>query len=483
MERNLTLLTDLYQLTMMAGYLRRKEKNNKDKKVIFDYFFRKNPFKGGYVISAGLEQVIDYIKNLYFTEGDIEYLKSLEIFSKEDLDNFRNFRFEGDIYSVPEGTPVFPKEPLMRVEASEEEAQLIETTILNIQNHQSLIATKASRVVRAADGDAVLEFGLRRAQGPDAGIYGARAAIIGGCVATSNVLAGKMFNVPVKGTHAHAWVMNFDTELEAFRAYAEIFPDNLLFLVDTYDTLRSGVPNAIKVFQELKDKGNTPKLMGIRLDSGDLATLSKEARRMLDNAGFHNAIISASNDLDEGTIQSLKMQGAKITLWGVGTKLITAYDDAALGGVYKLAAVIENGEVKNKMKFSDNIEKITNPGRKNVLRIYDKYTGMAKVDLIIFEEEEIDEKQDLKLYDETHTWKNMTLKGGTYVVRRMLIPIFKNGKCVYESPSVMNIQKYCSQELKTLWDEYKRLHNPDTMKIDISDKLYDLKKEMIMKNR
>ena len=455
--RNLTLLTDLYQLTMMQGYFENDVNNHE---VVFDLFYRNNPSGNGYAICCGLEQAIDYIKNLHFTDGDIEYLDSLNIFSKAFLEYLRSFKFTGDIDAIPEGTVVQPNEPLMRVKAPIFEAQFIETTLLNIINHQSLIATKAARVVRAAEEDTVLEFGLRRAQGPDAGIYGARAAVIGGCHATSNVLTGQMFNVPVAGTHAHSWVMSFDHEIDAFRAYAKLFPNKCILLVDTYDTLGQGVPNAIAVFDEMKAAGISMDSYGIRLDSGDLAYLSKQARRMLDDAGHEDAVISASCDLDEYLIADLKRQGAEISLWGVGTKLITSDDCPSFGGIYKLAAERKTGgEFIPKIKISDNPEKVTNPGIKKVLRIYDKTTGKLKVDLIALEEETIDTNQDLVVRDPKARWKKMKLKAGQYTVRELLVPIFRAGKCVYESPQVMDIRSYAKEELETLWDEYKRLIN------------------------
>ena len=370
--QNLTMLTDLYQLTMMNGYFRRGRANDV---AVFDLFFRSNAVIT-YSVAAGLEQAIDYIEHISFSSSDIEYLRSLQLFDEEFLEYLRAFRFTGDVYAVPEGTLVFPEEPILTVKAPVCEAQFVETALLNIINHQTLIATKAAKVSYAAKGDAVMEFGLRRAQGPDAGLYGARAAVIGGCRSTSNVLAGKLFDVPVAGTHAHSWVMNFPSEYDAFRAYAELYPDACLLLVDTYDTLKSGVPNAIRVFEELRAAGHEPK--GIRLDSGDLAYLSKKARQMLDEAGYPNALICASGDLDEKLIVSLKSQGAKIDLWGVGTKLITSADLPALGGVYKLAAVYpaEGGAV-NKIKLSDNTAKITNPAFKEVFRIYDRKSGKA----------------------------------------------------------------------------------------------------------
>lgn len=475
--RNLTLLTDLYQLTMMQGYFENDVNNHE---VVFDLFYRNNPSGNGYAICCGLEQAIDYIKNLHFTDGDNEYLDSLNIFSKAFLEYLRSFKFTGDIDAIPEGTVVQPNEPLMRVKAPIFEAQFIETTLLNIINHQSLIATKAARVVRAAEEDTVLEFGLRRAQGPDAGIYGARAAVIGGCHATSNVLTGQMFNVPVAGTHAHSWVMSFDHEIDAFRAYAKLFPNKCILLVDTYDTLGQGVPNAIAVFDEMKAAGISMDSYGIRLDSGDLAYLSKQARRMLDDAGHEDAVISASCDLDEYLIADLKRQGAEISLWGVGTKLITSDDCPSFGGIYKLAAERKTGgEFIPKIKISDNPEKVTNPGIKKVLRIYDKTTGKLKVDLIALEEETIDTNQDLVVRDPKARWKKMKLKAGQYTVRELLVPIFRAGKCVYESPQVMDIRSYAKEELETLWDEYKRLINPASMPVDLSDDLYYLKERML----
>lgn len=476
-SNDLTLLTDLYELTMMQGYHLTGLEN---KVVVFDLFYRKNPCDNGYAITAGLEQAIDYIKNLKFSKEDISYLKSLNIFSDEFISYLTDFRFTGDIYAIPEGTVVFPQEPLMRIKAPIMEAQLVETALLNIMNHQSLIATKTARVVWAAQGDPIMEFGLRRAQGPDAGTLGARAAVIGGCCGTSNVLTGKLFDVPVKGTHAHSWVMSFPDELTAFREYARLFPNACTLLVDTYNTLESGVPNAIKVFREMQEAGIPLKNYGIRLDSGDLAYLSKQAKKMLEDAGFPDAVISASSDLDENLIASLKLQGAKIGLWGVGTKLITSDDCPAFGGVYKLSAeTVENGEFIPKIKLSNNTEKVTNPGIKKVVRIYDKETGKIKADLIALEDETFDETKPLTLFDDNAKWKRMTLTPGTFVVRELLVPIFINGKCVYESPKVMDIQAYCKKEKDTLWDEHKRINNPHTVPVDLSEKLSTLKAKLI----
>lgn len=474
--RNLTLLTDLYELTMMQGYF----KTGNNRKVIFDVFYRKNPCNGGYAITCGLEQVIDYIKHLNFTYDDIEYLRSLELFDEDFLDYLSGFHFTGDIYAIPEGTVVFPREPLVKVIAPIMEAQLVETAILNIINHQSLIATKSARVCYAAKGDGIMEFGLRRAQGPDAGIYGARAAVIAGCVGTSNVLTGQMFDVPVKGTHAHSWIMSFPDEYTAFKTYAKLYPNACILLVDTYDTLRSGVPNAIRVFDEMKAEGiELKKGYGIRLDSGDLAYLSKKARKMLDDAGYTDAIISASSDLDEYLIDSLKTQGAAITSWGVGTNLITAKDNPAFGGVYKLAAIQnDDGTFTPKIKLSENSEKITNPGNKTVYRVYDN-DNMIKADLIALVDEIYSESDPLLLFDPIETWKKTLLHPGEYTLREILVPVFKNGTCVYESPSVPEIKEYCTKEQNTLWDESRRLVNPQEVHVDLSKKLYDVKQELL----
>ena len=476
--RNLTLLTDLYELTMMQGYFREKDANET---VIFDAFYRTNPDGNAFSICAGLEQVIDYVKNLHFDDADIEYLRGLGIFDEDFLEYLHNFKFSGNIYAIPEGTVVFPREPLVKVIAPIMEAQLVETAILNIINHQSLIATKTSRIVFAARGDGIMEFGLRRAQGADAGTYGARAAMIAGCIGTSNVLAGKLFDVPVKGTHAHSWIMSFPDELTAFRAYAKLYPSACILLADTYDTLGSGVPNAIRVFQEMRDAGIPLTFYGIRLDSGDLAYISKKARKMLDDAGFLDAVISASNDLDEYLIDSLKIQGAAITSWGVGTNLITSKDCPSFGGVYKLAAIMDRhtGKFIPKIKLSENTEKVTNPGNKTIQRIYDKETGKIIADLICLVDEEFDEKNSLLLFDPIETWKKTHLAPGTYTMRELLVPIFKNGKCVYESPKVMDIREYCKKEQETLWDESRRLVNPHEIHVDLSNELWHMKAQLL----
>ena len=474
--RNLTMMTDLYELTMMNGYLRYgKDKN----RACFDLFYRRRGDVTAYAVAAGLEQVIEYVQNLRFTQEDIEYLRSLAIFDDAFLSYLSDFHFTGEILAVPEGTIVFPDEPILRVIAPIMEAQLLETALLNIINHQTLIATKAARVVQSARGDKVLEFGLRRAQGPDAGIYGARASIIGGCQATSNVLTGQLFGVPVGGTHAHSWVMSFEDELTAFRAYADVFPDNCLLLVDTYDTLGSGVPNAITVFKELRARGKEP--VGIRLDSGDLAFLSRQARVMLDDAGFPNAKIFASGDLDEEVIWDLKAQGAAIDVWGVGTRMITSMDNPALGGVYKLSAEEVDGKFVPRIKISENPAKITNPGVKQLYRFYDRRSGKALADLLALDEEDFSSGEPLEIFDPENTWKRMTLCD--YRMRQLLVPVFENGELVYDPPALSEIAAYAKQEMETFWDEYKRLNRPHRYKVDLSQKLYDLKLQLLANRR
>lgn len=478
-SHSLTLLTDLYELTMMQGYFKNKDQNET---VIFDAFYRTNPQDSGYAISAGLEQVIDYIKNLRFSHEDILYLESLGIFDHDFLEYLSTFHFSGDIYAIPEGSVMFPREPMIKVIAPIMEAQLIETAILNIINHQSLIATKASRVCYAAKGDGIMEFGLRRAQGPDAGTYGARAAMIGGCIGTSNVLAGQLFDVPVKGTHAHSWIMSFPDEYTAFKTYANMYPSACILLVDTYDTLKSGVPNAIRVFTEMREAGIPLTFYGIRLDSGDLAYLSKKARKMLDDAGFKDAIISASNDLDEFLIDSLKAQGATITSWGVGTNLITSKDCPSFGGVYKLAGLVKpDGTVIPKIKLSENTEKVTNPGNKTIYRIYEKETGKIKADLIALVDDVFDPTKPLLLFDPLEPWKKTKLPAGSYTMKELLVPVFLKGECIYTSPSVMEIRDFCQKELDTLWDETRRLMNPHKVYVDLSPRLYDMKISLLDK--
>lgn len=472
--RNLTLLTDLYQLTMGQGYF---NEGKHEQRAVFDVFFRPNRLIT-YSVAAGMEQAAQYLENLHFDESDIAYLRSLEMFSEEYLSYLAKLRFTGDVRAVREGEIVFPYEPIVTVSAPMLEAQLVETALLTFINHQTLIASKAAKICAAAGGG-VMEFGLRRAQGADAGVYGARAAMIGGCVGTSNVYAGKLFHVPVSGTMAHSWVMNFPSEVEAFRAYAECFPDNCLLLVDTYDTLRSGVPNAITVFRELRGKGYEPK--GIRLDSGDLAYLSKKAREMLDEAGFENAIICASGDLDETLIRSLKEQGARIDTWGVGTKLITSADMPALGGVYKLAAVYENGKEIPKIKLSDTTEKITNPGVKEVLRIYDAATDKAIADYIVRAGERVDTSKPLTIFHPVDTWKRMTIEN--FRVRDLREDLFRGGKRVAPERTLAEIAAYREKEMSRFWEEYLRQDMPHIYKVDLSDALYGLKQELVEEYR
>lgn len=472
MNRRSALLTDLYQLTMAYGYFREQKA---EQRVVFDVFFRQLPPFTGYVIVAGLDQIVDYLQNLHFTEDDLSYLRSLNLFNEEFLQLLRDFRFTGDVWAIPEGTPVFPQEPLLRVCARSVEAQIIEPAILNMINFQSLIATKSCRINLAAKGDPVMEFGLRRAHGPDAGVYGARAAIIGGCVSTSNVRTGQLFDVPVSGTMAHAWVLSFPSELESFRAYARAFPRDCLLLVDTYNVLRSGLPNAIKVGLELRAQGY--ELRGIRIDSGDLAYLSRQARKILDDAGFPDAIIVASNDLDEETVQDIKTQGACINAWGIGTALITSKNHPALGGVYKLSAVEENGQWVPKLKVSENSEKITLPGIKQVVRFYDRYSGFAMADLITLAEEAFDPERALTIFHPVETWKRKTLKNFTY--KKLLVPIIRQGKLVYELPGVLKIRDFCKAEQATFWNEHKRLKYPQKYRVDLSARLWKLRAELL----
>ena len=470
--RNLTMLTDLYQITMMQGYT---QNDVADREAVFDLFFRTLPPGSGYALAAGLEQVVEYIENLHFDEQDISYLRSLKMFHPEFLDNLKNFRFTGDIDAIPEGTPVFPYEPLLRVKARIFEAQLIETSLLNLVNFQTLIATKASRVVFAAAGGRVMEFGLRRAQGPDAGVLGARAAFIGGCQATSNVLAGEKFRIPVSGTMAHSWVQCFSDELTAFRAYARTFPDQCLLLVDTYNVLKSGMPNAIQVGLELEAQGH--KFLGVRIDSGDLAYLSREARNMLDESGLTKAIVVGSNDLDEETIWSIRSQGAAIDSWGVGTHLITSKEAPALGGVYKLAAEYVAGVWQPRMKLSENVAKITNPGIKKVVRFYNR-EGKALADLITLIDESFSQDQPLTIFDPIQTWKRKTLH--EFNTRDLMVPVFRQGQRVYELPLLPDIQTYAQSQLNTLWSEVRRLTNPHRYIVDLSPKLYDLRQRLLL---
>lgn len=467
---NLSMLCDFYELTMSNGYF----KNGFYKKqVYFDVFFRKVPDNGGFAIAAGLEQVIDYINNLHFDENDIKYLESKGIFDRQFLDYLADFRFSGDIYAVPEGTPVFPNEPIMVVKAPAIEAQMIETFLLLTLNHQSLIATKANRIVRSAQGRTVLEFGSRRAQGASGAVDGARAAYIGGCKGTACTLTDELYSVPAGGTMAHSWVQMFDNEYEAFKTYCELYPDNPTLLVDTYNTLKSGVPNAIKVFKEiLLPQGKTE--CAIRLDSGDISYLSKKARKMLDEAGLEGCKIVASNSLDEYLIRDLMMQGAKVDIFGVGERLITSSSSPVFGGVYKLVAVEDElGEIVPKIKVSENTAKITNPHFKKIYRYYDNESGKALADELCVYDEVVDQSKPRVLFDPNATWKTKTITN--YTARELLVPVFKKGKCVYDKPSIQEIADYCRQQIHLLWDEVKRFENPHTYYVDLSKKLYDIK--------
>ncbi len=473
---NLSLLTDLYELTMMQGYFY----ESREKRAVFDMFFRKQPFDGGYSVFAGLETLLKSISTLQFNQEEIEYLKSLKIFQRDFLDYLKNFKFTGDIYSVEEGEIVFPNEPLIRIEGKLLEIQLLESLLLNIINFQTLIATKSARVTEAAKGKAVLEFGLRRAQGIDGAISGSRAAFIGGAVATSNVLAGKLFNIPVKGTMAHSWVMSFNSEIEAFEKYSEIYPENSILLVDTYNTLKSGIPNAIKIFKKLRKKGY--KNYGIRLDSGDLEYLSKEARKMLDKAGFKEALIIVSNELDEYIINELNNRKAPIDAWGVGTHLITAKGDPSLSGVYKIVAREKNGKLVPTIKISNNPEKISNPGIKNIYRFYDKNNNMIADLLVLIDDKDeiskIKKHNIITFYHPDYNFKFFELKNYKSY-RELLIPVMKNGKIIYNFPSLPEIQKRCKNNLQSLDETYKRLLNPHIYKVSLSKKLRELKSNLI----
>ena len=475
---NLTMLCDFYELTMGNGYF---EKGYKDRICYFDVFFRQCPDHGGFAIAAGLEQIVDYIQNLHFTPEDIEYLRGRKLFSEAFLEYLSNFRFTGDIWAVPEGTPVFPKEPIMTIRAPAIEAQLMETFILLSINHQSLIATKANRVVRAAQGRTVLEFGSRRAQGADAAILGARAAYIGGCNGTACTISDQLFGVYAGGTMAHAWVQMFDTEYEAFKAYCEMYPNNATLLVDTYDTLKSGVPNAIRAFNEvLKPMGITK--CGIRLDSGDMAYLSRKARKMLDDAGWTECKISVSNSLDEYIIEDLLHQDAKIDMFGVGERLITAKSEPVFGGVYKLTAV-ENadGTITPKIKISENTGKITNPHYKKLYRFYGNDTGKAIADYLCVYDEMIDDSKDMEIFDPEATWKTKTVYD--FTAKELQVPIFKDGQLVYQCPSIDEIRSYCMEQVDSLWDEVKRFDNPHTYYVDLSQKLWDIKYQLLKQKK
>ena len=471
---NYTMLCDFYELTMGNGYFK---KGYKDKITYFDLFYRRSPDGGGFVIACGLEQLIDYIKNLHFSPDDIDFLRSKGVFSEEFLEYLSNFKFTGDIWAVTEGTVVFPNVPILTVRAPAIEAQLIETFALLTINHQSLIATKANRIVRAANGRAISEFGSRRAHGPDAAILGARAAYIGGCVGTACTLTDEIFGVPATGTMAHSWVQMFDSEYEAFKAYCEVYPDSATLLVDTYNVLKSGIPNAIKVFDEvLKPKGKRP--IGIRIDSGDIAYISIKARKMLDDAGYPDCKIVASNSLDEYIITDMLLQGAKVDLYGVGERLITSKSSAVLDGVYKLVAVDdENGNVQPKIKISENVQKITNPHFKKVYRLYDNENFKAVADLMCVYDEIIDDTKPLEIFDPDFTWKRQTLTN--YTARELLVPIFKNGELVYNLPTLKEIREHCEREIQTMWEAVLRFENPHTHYVDLSQKLWDIKHSLL----
>ena len=466
---NLTMLCDFYELTMGHGYF---EKGYKDRITYFDLFFRRCPDGGGFAIAAGLEQIIDYIQNLRFSQEDIAYLRNRKLFSEEFLAYLADFRFTGDIWAVPEGTPVFPQEPIITVRAPAIEAQLIETFLLLCINHQSLIATKANRVVRAAQGRTVLEFGSRRAQGTDAAILGARAAYIGGCYGTACTISDQLYGVHAGGTMAHAWVQMFDTEYEAFKAYCEMYPNNATLLVDTYNTLKSGVPNAIRAFNEVLKPSRITKC-GIRLDSGDMAYLTQKARKMLDEAGWTDCQISVSNSLDEYIIQDVLRQGAQIDMFGVGERLITARSEPVFGGVYKLVAVEKDGEILPKIKISENVGKITTPHYKKLYRFFGKDTGKAIADYMCVHDETVDDTQDIEIFDPEATWKRRVVYN--YTAKELQVPVFEQGKLVYQSPALEDIRSYCMEQVDTLWDEVKRFDNPQTYYVDLSQKLWDIK--------
>ena len=474
---NMTMLCDFYELTMGNGYF---QSGYKDRITYFDVFFRTVPDNGGFAIAAGLEQAVQYIQNLHFDEDDIAYLRGRGIFCEGFLEYLRDFRFTGDIWAVPEGTPIFPREPIMTVRAPAIEAQLVETFLLLTLNHQSLIATKANRVVRAAKGRTVLEFGSRRAQGSDGAILGARAAYIGGCAGTACTISDQLYGVYAGGTMAHSWVQMFDSQYEAFKAYCEIYPDNPTLLVDTYNTLKSGVPDAIRVFNEvLKPRGLTK--CGIRLDSGDMTYLTKKARKMLDDAGWESCKISVSNSLDEYLIQDLLNQGACIDMFGVGERLITAKSEPVFGGVYKLTAVEdENGNIIPKIKISENVGKITNPHFKKLYRFFGNDTGKAIADYLCVHDETVDNSKDMEIFDPSATWKRKTVYD--FTAKELLVPIFKNGELVYDLPSLKEIQKYCAEQVDTLWDEVKRFDNPHTYYVDLSQKLWDIKYDLLKNN-
>ena len=473
MKRNLTMLTDFYEFCMANGYF---QNELKDKIVCFDMFFRKVPDDGGFAIMAGVEQLIEYLKDIEFTQEDIEYLRSKKIFGENFLEYLREFKFSCDVWAVPEGTPIFPGEPIVTVMGPVIQAQFIETMVLLAINHQSLIATKANRIVRAAQGRAVMEFGSRRAQGYDGAILGARAAYIAGCVGTACTLTDREYGVPAMGTMAHSWIQLFENELDAFQAYAAMYPQNCTLLVDTYNVLKSGIPNAIRTFNEVVvPMGYRPA--GIRIDSGDITYLSKKARKMLDEAGFPDCKICASNSLDEYLIRDMLMQGAQVDTFGVGERLITSSSAPVFGGVYKLAAVERSGVLTPRIKISENVAKITNPGFKKVWRLYDKQTNKAIADVISLHDEVIDDTQPYEIFDPEFTWKRKVVEN--FEARPLLVQLFDKGESVYESPTPQEIRKYCAQQIDTLWDEVTRFEHPHTYYVDLSQKLWDMKQELL----
>lgn len=472
-RNNLTMLTDFYEITMANGYY---QNGWQDKTAYFDMFFRKVPDNGGFAIMAGVEQVIEYIKSLRFEEEDISFLRSKNQFSEGFLKYLKDFEFCCDIWMIPEGTPIFPNEPVVIVRGPVIQAQFVETMILLTVNHQSLIATKANRIVRAAQGRPVMEFGSRRAQGNDGAIFGARAAYIGGCVGTACAVADKEYGIPALGTMAHSWIQMFPDELDAFRAYADTYPDNCTLLVDTYNVLKSGVPNAIKVFNEnILPRGFRPK--GIRIDSGDITYLSKIARSMLDNAGFPDCKIVASNALDEFIIRDILSQGAQVDLFGVGERLITSRSEPVFGGVYKLVAVEDDNILVPKIKLSENVGKVTNPGFKQLWRLYDKQSGKAIADVITTHDEIINEAEPYEIFDPDHTWKRKTLTG--FRAEKLLVKMFDKGQCIYEKRNIKEIQDFCAQQVGTLWDEVTRFENPHNYYVDLSKKLWDIKQSLL----
>lgn len=468
-KMNLTMLTDFYELTMANGYF---ETGMADDIAYFDMFFRRVPDGGGYAIMAGVEQMVDYLKNLRFTDEDIEFLRSKQIFCEDFLEYLRNFKFSCDVWAVPEGTPIFPHEPIVTVRGPVMQAQFVETMILLTINHQSLIATKANRIVRAAKGRSVMEFGTRRAHGADAAIYGARAAYIGGCAGTACAIADRDYGIKALGTMAHSWVQMYPDEYSAFKKYAEIYPDNCTLLVDTYNVLKSGVPAAIRVFKEMK-----PRKMGIRIDSGDVTYLTKKSRQMLDEAGLQDCQIVVSNSLDEYIIRDVILEGACIDSFGVGERLITAKSEPVFGGVYKLVALETDGKLIPKIKISENVEKITNPGFKHVYRLYDKKTGKARGDVITLADEKVPELDEYEIFDPNAVWKRTKIRD--YYVRDLRVQLFDKGRCVYESPSVDEIKDYCQRQMETLWDETLRFENPQTYYVDLSQKLWDMKNQLL----